>query len=144
MADDLYLTWGNDQERSKAYEASADTVHAYDGIQKSFAYDNRTFLDIEPSRSVRPSFHKGSYTAFRPGEAVPTKQKRIIKMCMQAYDKVGIIRNVIDLMGDFASQGITLVHPNKTIERFYRKWFEQIGGLDRSEMRKRYGKEKYR
>jgi hypothetical protein len=133
MPDDLYLTWGNDQERSKAYEASADTVHAYDGIQKSFAYDNRTFLDIEPSRSVRPSFHKGSYTAFRPGEAVPTKQKRIIKMCMQAYDKVGIIRNVIDLMGDFASQGITLVHPNKTIERFYRKWFEQIGGLDRSE-----------
>lgn len=133
MPDDLYLTWGNDQERSKAYEASSDAVHAYDGIQKSFAYDNRTFLDIEPSRSVRPSFHKGSYTAFRPGEAVPTKQKRIIKMCMQAYDKVGIIRNVIDLMGDFASQGITLVHPNKTIERFYRKWFEQIGGLDRSE-----------
>ena len=133
MSDDLYLTWGNDQERSKAYEASADTIHAYDGIQKSFAYDNRTFLDIESSRSVRPSFGKSDYTAFRPGEAVPTQQKRIIKMCMQAYDKVGIIRNVIDLMGDFASQGITLVHPNKTIERFYRKWFEQIGGLDRSE-----------
>ena len=133
MADDLYLTWGNDQERSKAYEASSDAVHAYDGIQKSFAYDNRTYLDIESSRSVRPSFYKGDYTAFRPGEAVPTHQKRIIKACMQAYDKVGIIRNVIDLMGDFASQGITLVHPNKTIERFYRKWFEQIGGLDRSE-----------
>ena len=133
MADDLYLTWGNDQERSKAYEASADTVHAYDGIQKSFAYDNRTFIDVESSRSVRPSFYKSDYTAFRPGEAVPTQQKRIIKMCMQAYDKVGIIRNVIDLMGDFACQGITLVHPNKTIERFYRKWFEQIGGLDRSE-----------
>tara|TARA_Y100000310_G_scaffold326159_1_gene390682 strand:+ start:554 stop:2656 length:2103 start_codon:yes stop_codon:yes gene_type:complete len=133
MADDLYLTWGNDQERSKAYEASSDAVHAYDGIQKSFAYDNRTFLDVESSRSVRPSFYKGDYTAFRPGEAVPTHQKRIIKACMQAYDKVGIIRNVIDLMGDFASQGITLVHPNKTIERFYRKWFEQIGGLDRSE-----------
>jgi len=133
MADDLYLTWGNDQERSKAYEASSDAVHAYDGIQKSFAYDNRTFLDIESSRSVSTSFHKGDYTSYRPGEAVPTHQKRIIKACMQAYDKVGIIRNVIDLMGDFASQGITLVHPNKTIERFYRKWFEQIGGLDRSE-----------
>ena len=133
MAEDLYLTWGNDQERSKAYAASADTVHAYDGIQKSFAYNSRTFLDVESSRSVRPSFGKSDYTSFRPGEAIPTKQKSIIKMCMQAYDKVGIIRNVIDLMGDFASQGITLVHPNKTIERFYRKWFEQINGLDRSE-----------
>lgn len=52
---------------------------------------------------------------------------------MQAYDKVGIVRNVIDLMGDFASQGLTLVHPNKSIERFYRKWFENVNGLDRSE-----------
>jgi len=52
---------------------------------------------------------------------------------MQAYDKVGIIRNVIDLMSDFASQGLTLVHPNKTIEKFYRKWFNQVNGVDRSE-----------
>ncbi len=52
---------------------------------------------------------------------------------MQAYDKVGIIRNVIDLMSDFASQGLILVHPNKTIEKFYRKWFVQVGGVDRSE-----------
>ena len=52
---------------------------------------------------------------------------------MQAYDRVGIIRNVIDLMSDFASQGLTLVHPNKTIEKFYRKWFTQVGGVDRSE-----------
>ena len=52
---------------------------------------------------------------------------------MQAYDKVGIVRNVIDLMGDFSSQGLTLVHPNKTIEKFFRKWFKEIGGLERSE-----------
>ena len=43
---------------------------------------------------------------FRSDEQVPTQQKKIIKMCMDAYDKVGIIRNVIDLMGDFGSQGI--------------------------------------
>jgi len=52
---------------------------------------------------------------------------------MQAYDKVGIIRNVIDLMSDFSSQGLVLVHPNKTIEKFYRKWWQEIGGVDRSE-----------
>ena len=133
MPKDLYLTWGNDAERSEAYAESSDNINAYDGIQKSYAYDNRTFLDVESSRSVRPSFYRGDYTSFRPGEAIPTAQKKIIKMCMQAYDKVGIVRNVIDLMGDFASQGLTLVHPNKSIERFYRKWFAQVNGLDRSE-----------
>ena len=51
---------------------------------------------------------------------------------MQAYDKVGIIRNVIDLMSDFASQGLAIVHPNKTIEKFYRKWWQEGGGVDRS------------
>ena len=133
MAEALYLTWADDLEKSKAYAQASDNIHAYDGIQKSYAYDNRTFIDVESSRSVRPSFYRNDYTAFRPGEAVPTQQKRIMKMCMAAYDKVGIVRNVIDLMGDFASQGLTLVHPNKSIERFYRKLFDQVNGHDRSE-----------
>ena len=42
-------------------------------------------------------FLRSDYDNFRPGESVSNRQKRIIKQCMQAYDKVGIIRNVIDL-----------------------------------------------
>ena len=133
MSKDLYLTWDTQSERSKAYAESSDVHNAYDGVQRASAYDYRTFIDIESNRSVRPSFNRSDYDSFRPGEAVPTKQKRIIKMCMQAYDKVGIIRNVIDLMGDFSSQGLTIVHPNKAIERFYRKWFDSVDGLGRSE-----------
>lgn len=75
MSDDLYLTWSDDLEKSKAYQQSSDNIHAYDGIQKSYAYDNRTFIDVESSRSVRPSFYRNDYTAFRPGEAVPKQQK---------------------------------------------------------------------
>ena len=133
MAEELYLTWGDDGEREKAYSESTDNIEAYDGVQKATAWRNRTFLDIEPNRSVRPQFNRNDYNAFRFSETVPNKQKRIMKMCMDAYDKVGIIRNVIDLMADFSSQGITIVHPNKTIERFYRKWFSEINGMDRSE-----------
>ena len=133
MAEELYLTWGDDSEREKAYASSSDNIEAYDGVQKAVAWRSRTFLDIQPNRSVRPSFTRDDYNAFRFSETAPNKQKRIIKMCMDAYDKVGIIRNVIDLMADFSSQGITIVHPNKTIERFYRKWFNEIGGTDRSE-----------
>ena len=52
---------------------------------------------------------------------------------MDAYDKVGIIRNVIDLMGDFTCQGINIVHENKSVEKFYQQWFKKCGGKERSE-----------
>jgi len=36
-------------------------------------------------------------------------------------------------MGDFACQGIRLIHPNPKIERFYKNWFKKVNGKDRSE-----------
>ena len=54
-------------------------------------------------------------------------------MADQIYNRVGLVKNVIDLMGDFASQGIRLVHPNKRIQRFYKNWFEKVKGEERSE-----------
>ena len=136
MSEDLYLTWDNESQKQDAYKSTANNIDAYEGIQKASAhsYGRRTsYIDIEPNRSVRTSFNRSDYNAFRPGEAVATRQKRLIAQCMQAYSRVGIIRNVIDLMSDFASQGLVLVHPNKTIERFYRKWFQEVNGTDRSE-----------
>lgn len=131
----LYLTWESDSQREKAYESTSDNIDSYAGIQKSQAhYDRRTtYLDIEPNKSVRPSFNRSDYNAFRPGESVGHRQKQLIAQCMQAYSRVGIIRNVIDLMSDFATQGLVLVHPNKTIEKFYRKWWAEVNGNDRSE-----------
>jgi hypothetical protein len=57
----------------------------------------------------------------------------ILQRAERIYQRVGLVKNVIDLMGDFASQGIRLVHRNKRIERFYRRWFKKINGKDRSE-----------
>lgn len=134
MSDSLYKTWDSDSQKEQAYAATADNVEAYDGIQKAVAYGRRTsYIDIEPNRSVRTGFLREDYDNFRPGESVSNYQKRIMKMCMQAYDRVGIVRNVIDLMSDFAAQGLTIVHPNKNVEKFYRKWFLQVNGTDRSE-----------
>lgn len=121
-----------DQEFFRSY-GSKEIVDAYGSVQKAIAYRDRTFIDVEPSRSVRPSFNKSDYYSFRSTEIVPSQQKKIMKQSMDAYDRVGIVRNVIDLMGDFACQGITLVHENKTIEKFYRKWFQEVKGVERSE-----------
>jgi len=130
----IYRTWDNESQKQDAYNQTFDNIEAYAGVQKAEAYGRRTsYIDIEPNRTVRTGFLREDYDNFRPSEHISSHQKRIIKMCMQAYDKVGIVRNVIDLMSDFAAQGLTIVHPNKNIEKFYRKWFVQIGGIDRSE-----------
>ncbi len=136
MSEDLYMTWDSDSQREQVYKATSDNINAYDGVQKSTAHNysrRNTYINVEPNRSVRPSFNRDDYNAFRPGESVASRQKRLIGQCMQAYSSVGIIRNVIDLMSDFASQGLVLVHPNKSVEKFYRKWFKEINGTDRSE-----------
>ena len=128
-----FVTWSDDSSKQRALSETSDNVDHYDGIQKSVAYNRRSFLDIEPNRSVRTGFTREDYNRFRSAEAVPKHQKDAIRMCMAAYDKVGIIRNVIDLMADFAAQGITIVHPNKRIEKFYRAWFKKVSGQERSE-----------
>jgi hypothetical protein len=130
---ELYKTWGDDSSKQRAFSETANAYDDNSGLQKSVGYSYRSYIDIEPNKSVRTSITRNDYYRFRPEEAVPTRQKRILKMAMDAYDRVGIIRNVIDLMGDFASQGVDIVHPNKSIERFYKAWFKQVKGIEKSE-----------
>ena len=129
---DHLITW-NDSDlagKSRAFEQFTESQEAYEGVSKA---NHREYLDIEPNRSVRPSFGHSDYYAFRPEEQTPRRAKRVIKMCMDAYDKVGIVRNVIDLMGDFGCQGINIVHENKSVEKFYQQWFKKCNGKERSE-----------
>ena len=128
-----FVTWSDDSGKRQALADTSDNIDSYDGIQKAVAYNRRSFLDVEPNRSVRTGFTREDYNRFRSEEAVPKRQQEAIRMCMAAYDKVGIIRNVIDLMADFAGQGITIVHPNKRIEKFFRAWFQKVNGRERTE-----------
>ena len=132
---DGFLTWNDGDEAGKAEAMSkfGESVDAYQGVQKSTARHDRTYINVEPNVSVRPEFGKQDYYAFRPDERPASDSRRIIGQCLSAYDKVGIIRNIIDLMGDFGSQGIEIVHPNKSIERFYQQWFKSVNGKERSE-----------
>ena len=115
-----FITWTDDSGKQEAFNSASEGIDLYEGIQRTAAFSYRSFLDIETNRSVRTGMGRQDYDRFRSDEAVPKKQKDIMRMCMDAYSKVGIIRNVIDLMGDFSSQGVTVVHPNKKIEAFYK------------------------
>lgn len=94
---------------------------------------DREFLDTDTNISVRSEFLRSDYDYYRSYSQTPTTSDEIINWCMKVYDKVGIVRNVIDLMSDFACKGIRFQHSNPSVQRFYAKWFEKVQGKERSE-----------
>ena len=85
---DTMITWndGDPNGKSRAIAEFSESIESYDGVSK--ANRNRTFLDIESNRSVRPGFDQSDYYAFRSDEEVPTRQKKIIKMHMNMQNKI--------------------------------------------------------
>jgi hypothetical protein len=128
-----FITWdvNNATSKQQAVAKHSENIDSYEAITAS--YRSRDFINIEPNKSVKPGYSYTDYYAFRPDEKTPVDQKLVIKMCMDAYDKVGIVKNIIDLMGDFGSKGINIVHENKSVEDFYREWFKRVNGPERSE-----------
>lgn len=106
--------------REAAALVTANVVDSYQTIART------SYRNMESNISVREGFSRSDYEYFRPQEAVPKHKKEIIMFCMEAYRRVGIVRNIIDLMGDFAVQGIKIVHPDKTRQRMLRKWAKMV------------------
>jgi hypothetical protein len=133
---EAYVCWGDDlASKQEALKTSSGCLEEYGLFNASAAYRGRTndYSNLLPGISGKPGLTRGGYDYFRPDEAVPQKIKEIIKRAEEIYQRVGLVKNVVDLMADFAVQGIKPVHRNKRIERFYRKWFKKINGKDRSE-----------
>lgn len=140
LADPAYITWKGDlSDRPDIVKHINGAVNEYRGVQASerasagrYGY-HHDYSDLATNVSGRPGFSREDYDAFRPGEAVPTKPKDIMAATDDIYKRVGLIRNIVDLMADFGSQGIRITHPNPAIQKFNRKWFERINGPERSE-----------
>ena len=135
---EAYVTWGDDlASKQEALKKSSEALDEYTGVQKATAAGRRYSLDysnLDGLTSGRPGLTRTDYDFFRPDEAVPRKSiKLIMRRAEDIYHRVGLVKNVIDLMGDFAVQGIRIVHKNKRIEKFYRQWFKKIQAKDRSE-----------
>ena len=117
-------------------QAYDDMLDSYSGVVRA---SSRSRMGFDPANmgdgiSGRYGLTTEGYEAWRPGEKSRFDDQ---KQTMLASDiccrEHGLIRNVIDLMADFGSQGIRLVHPNKRIERFYQNWFLKVQGEERSE-----------
>lgn len=129
-----YVSWGaTEKSKVNALREWGGAVDEFCSIDKSKATFFQDLSNIAPNVGGRPGFSMADYYRFRPDEAPPQKIKESIIRCSLAYHEVGIVRNIIDLMGDFACQGVRLVHPNKRIEKFFQNWFERVNGKERSE-----------
>ena len=127
-----YVSWdGTKAERSKGLEVYTSAIQ--EAATASQSSRTRDFSDLTTSLSGKPGLRNSDYDYFRPDQAVPEKPKDIIAFARASYRRIGLIRNAIDLMGDFACQGVRLVHPNKRVEKFYNDWFARVNGKETSE-----------
>jgi hypothetical protein len=55
----------------------------------------------------------------------------IVAQCTTAYLEYGIIRNIIDLYADFATEGLTIEHEDKSVRNFYKTWATKVGLKER-------------
>lgn len=138
IPENAYVTWGDTDlnDKREALKEASRSLEEFSGIERTSANNGRyrmDFSNLDGPTSGRPGLTRSDYDYFRPEESVPREVKHIFRQSDMIYNRVGLVKNVIDLMGDFASQGIRLVHPNKRIERFYRNWFKKVRGEERSE-----------
>ena len=109
IGQEAYVTWGDDlSSKQEALNKSSESMSEYTMIERASAM-RRYGLDysnLDTNTSGRPGLTRLDYDFFRPDEAVPRQIKFILKKADDIYQRVGLAKNVIDLMGDFAAQGI--------------------------------------
>ena len=116
-----FITFDPRTDTGRALMATAGaSVDSFQAVARN------TYKGFETNITVRDDFSRDDYEYFRPKEALPRRQKEIISYCMEAYRRVGIVRNIIDLMGDFCVQGISLVHANRQQQKVYRGWAKKV------------------
>lgn len=132
---DFFITFdpSNPQARAAALEKASAAASAASQVAKRSTGSN-LFFNVSPNNvSVRDGYDRADYDSFRTGDALPRTVQEEIAAANCAYKKIGIVRNVIDLMSDFTVQGIDLAHPNEGVQKFYKEWFRRVRGKERSE-----------
>lgn len=110
---------------------SSEIVQSFNSIEHANAYE--AYTNVLPGISARAPFGQRDYEYFRPDESLPRKYADMVKAIDEVYYKLAVVRNTVDLMSDFASQGIRVVHPVPKIQRFFESWFTKVNGIERSE-----------
>lgn len=129
----FYSSYANKDGESASDLSSLNAGLAMDNISIHTSKSSNIFKNAVPNISVRDGYSREHYEHYRPDEALPKTIVDEIKFSNTAYKRIGLIRNVIDLMSDFGCQGIALVHKNKKWQKFYTEWANKVDLVERSE-----------
>ncbi len=89
-------------------------------------HDLRDFNKVDAAHKTSTELLRGG--SFGGNDS--TKYHRIIKECTEVYYTTPVIRNIIDLMVDFASEGLTISHKAESQKRFFQRWADRSGFSD--------------
>lgn len=73
----------------------------------------------------------GGFTYLRRFSSSSSFNHDIISQCMMAYLGYGVVRNIIDLYSDFATEGLEIDHPDESVRNFYKAWGVKVDIKDR-------------
>lgn len=73
----------------------------------------------------------GGFTYLRRFSSNAAFNHSLISQCMLAYLGYGVVRNIIDLYADFATEGIEIDHPDESVRNFYNTWATKVNLRER-------------
>lgn len=85
---------------------------------------SRNVSDFSIQSEPRVNF-SGATTRNR-GVNEQEQTKTRIAACREAYDNAGIVANAVDLMTDFSLEGLSIIHENKSVQRFMWTWARNV------------------
>ena len=123
---EAYVTWGDDlASKQNALKASSGCLDEYGLFRTSAGFRNRSndYSNLLPGGiHGKPGLTRRGYDYFRPDEAVPTEIKLIIRRADDVYQRVGLVKNVIDLMGACVIQIFSFENNASTPCMFCKAW----------------------
>mgnify|MGYP006412936479 CR=1 FL=1 len=117
----------NDSTRQDKVHKRAKAWDGFLGSEAEFVSGNGS-PSVAGSSNVR--FDGASERSSGPGDS-QTKDR--IAACREAYENVGIIGNIVDLMVDFAIEGIDIYHKSGAVQKFFRQWSNKVNLTQLSE-----------
>lgn len=121
-----YLAFSDDlSSKNGALATYGRTVDSFQQVQKSVGYSLSPLNPVADIK-VREEFSRQAYDSYRPSEALPYRFKDIVLSCRSMYKRVGIVRNVIDLMTDFTTSGLRFMHSDRKQQVFFQSWARKV------------------
>lgn len=116
----------NKPQTAQATLNNPKLIEEYGSSHGSFYYGRTFNPGPDANVSIRSDTNHSDYYAYRPGEQICDDPKQSMNLCNLAYRRVGLVSNTVNVMSEFISSGIRLVHKNKKTEKFYEAWADHI------------------